>query len=83
MAVVALPDKFRHRRGPTSTQERLKRRFVARNGVIRIFPNCGSALCLTGALLAEQNEIWQERRYLDRDEFAEWAAAGNGNGKPD
>jgi len=40
-------------------------------------------LRLIGALLAEQNETWQERRYLDMDEFAEWAAAraaaGTGN----
>ena len=38
---------------------------------------------LISALLAEQNEIWQERRYLDIAEFAECAAAraaaGNGN----
>jgi hypothetical protein len=27
---------------------------------------------LIGALLAEQNEIWQECRYLGIDEFAEW-----------
>jgi hypothetical protein len=25
-----------------------------------------------GALLAEQNEAWQSRRYLDMDEFNEW-----------
>lgn len=27
-----------------------------------------------GRLLAEQNEIWAERRYLDMDEFREWRA---------
>jgi hypothetical protein len=30
-----------------------------------------SALRLMGALLAEQNEIWQKRGYLGMDEFAE------------
>ena len=25
--------------------------------------------------LAEQNEAWQERKYLDMEEFTEWAAA--------
>ena len=40
--------------------------------MIRIFPNDESALRLIGALLAEQNEAWQERRYLDMDEFNEW-----------
>jgi len=32
-------------------------------------------LRLIGALLAEQNEVWQERKYLDMDEFNEWVAA--------
>jgi transposase-like protein len=51
--------------------------------VIRIFPNDESALRLIGALLAEQNDPWQERKYLDMEEFREWAAdcptAGEGN----
>jgi hypothetical protein len=29
---------------------------------------------LIGALLAETNEQWQARRYLDMDEFNEWFA---------
>jgi hypothetical protein len=32
---------------------------------------------LIGALLAEQNEVWQARRYLDMDEFREWPAEQN------
>jgi transposase-like protein len=40
-----------------------------------VFPNDESALRLIGALLAEQNEVWQERRYLDMDEFEQWKAA--------
>jgi len=27
--------------------------------------------------LAEQNEVWQERKYLDMDEFREWQAVQN------
>jgi transposase-like protein len=46
-----------------------------RERVIRIFPNDESALRLIGALLAEQNEVWQERRYLDMDEFEQWKVA--------
>ena len=46
-----------------------------RERVIRIFPNDESALRLIGALLAEQNETWLERRYLDMQEYHEWAAA--------
>lgn len=64
-------------------QERLNEEIRRRERAIRIFPNDESALRLIGALRAEQNEVWQERKYLDMDEFAEWAAtraaAGDGN----
>ena len=58
-------------------QERLNEEIRRRGRVIRIFPNDESALRLIGALLAEQNEAWAERRYLDMDEFSEWAASRN------
>jgi len=45
-----------------------------RERVIRIFPNDESASRLIGALLAEFNEQWQTRRYLDMDEFNDWLA---------
>ncbi len=83
MAVMALPEKYRRRLRTTNMQERLNEEIRRRERVIRIFPNDESALRLIGALLAEHNETWQERRYLDMDEFAEWAAActaaGEGN----
>jgi transposase-like protein len=41
------------------TNEEIRRREKA----IRIFPNDRSASRLIGALLAEQNEVWQERKY--------------------
>ena len=43
-----------------------------RERVIRIFPNDESALRLMGALLAEFNETWAERLYINMDEFKEW-----------
>jgi putative transposase len=75
MAVMALPEKYRRRLRTTNMQERLNEEIRRRERVIRIFPNDDSALRLIGALLAEQNEVWAERRYLDMDEFAEWAAS--------
>ena len=74
MAVMALPEKYRKRLRSTNMQERLNDEVRRRERVIRIFPNDESALRLIGALLAEQNEVWQERKYLDMDEFNEWAA---------
>ena len=83
MAVMALPEKYRRRLRTTNMQERLNEEIRRRERVIRIFPNDESALRLIGALLAEQNEVWQERKYLDMDEFTEWAvvraAAAEGN----
>ena len=77
MAVMALPEKYRKRLRSTNMQERLNEEVRRRERVIRIFPNDESALRLIGALLAEKNEIWQERKYLDMDEFNDWAALKN------
>lgn len=75
MAVLSLPEKYRQRLRTTNMEERLNEEVRRRERVIRIFPNDASALRLIGALLAEQNEVWQERRYLDMDQFNEWQAA--------
>ena len=75
MAIMALPEKYRKKLRTTNMQERLNEEVRRRERVIRIFPNDESALRLIGALLAEQNEVWQERKYLDMDEFKEWADA--------
>ena len=77
MAIMALPEKYRKRLRTTNMQERLNEEVRRRERVIRIFPNDESALRLIGALLAEKNEVWQERKYLDMDEFNEWVAAQN------
>lgn len=75
MAVMALPEKYRKRLRSTNMQERLNEEIRRRERVIRIFPNDDSALRLIGALLAEHNETWQERKYLDMEEFRERAEA--------
>lgn len=75
MAVMALPKKYRKRLRSTNMQERLNEEVRRRERVIRIFPNDESALRLIGALLAEKNEVWQERKYLDMDEFNDWVTS--------
>lgn len=72
MAIMVLPNKYHKRLRTTNMQERLNEEIRRRERVIRIFPNDESALRLMGALLAEQNEVWQGRRYLEMDEFQEW-----------
>lgn len=56
---IALPEKYRRRLRSTNMQERLNEEIRRRERVIRTFPNDESALSLIGALLAEQNEVWQ------------------------
>lgn len=72
MAVMSSPDKYRKRLRTTNMQERLNGEVKRRTNVIRIFPSDDSVLRLIGALLAETNEQWLTRPYLDRDEFNEW-----------
>lgn len=74
MAVMALPEKYRKRLRTTNMQERLNEEVRRRERVIRIFPNDESAWRLIGTLLAEQNEQWLSRRYLNMDEFNDWLA---------
>ena len=77
LAVLALPEKYRRRLRTTNMQERLNEAIRRRERVIRIFPNDASALRLIGALLAEHNEVWQERLYLDMDEFHRLTGSGS------
>ncbi len=72
MAVMCLPEKYRKRLRSTNMQERLNEEIRRRERVIRVFPNDDSAVRLIGALLAEKAEAWQERVYLDMQEFREW-----------
>ena len=65
----ALPEKYWRRRRTTNLQEWLNEEMHRRERVIRIFPDDESALRLIGALWAEQNEVWQERKYPDMDEL--------------
>ena len=73
--------KYRKRLRTTNMQERLNEEIRRRERVIRIFPNDASALRLIGALLAEKNEVWQEKKYLDMKAFKDWAAARPSAGK--
>lgn len=82
MAVMVLPEKYRKKLRTTNMQERLNEEIRRRERVIRIFPNDESALRMFGALLAEQNEVWQARRYLDMDEFNDWLMEHPGSNEP-
>ena len=71
MSVMALPVRYRKRLRSTNMQERLNQEVRRRERVIRIFPNDEAAFRLIGAVLADINEAWMERVYLDMTELYE------------
>jgi putative transposase len=75
--LFALPEKYRKRLRTTYMQERLNEEVGRRERVIRISPNDQSAMRLVGALLAETNESWAERLYLDMLGYWEWREAAS------
>lgn len=72
LQVMGLPEKYRRRLKSTNLQERLIREMRRRERVISIFPNPESAIRLVGALLVEQHELWQEKKYLDMTDYWLW-----------
>lgn len=81
MAIMTLPVKYRKRLRSTNMLERVNEELRRRERVIRIFPNEEAVLRMMGALLAEYHEQWQERKYLDMDEFNDWVNEQNTNRK--
>ena len=47
-----------------TTQERTNREIKRRSRVVQVFPSTGSLVRLAGAVMCEQDEIWQESRYF-------------------
>lgn len=47
-----------------NVQERTNREIKRRSCVVQVFPSTGSLVRLAGAIMCEQNEIWQESRYF-------------------
>ena len=47
-----------------NVQERTNREIKRRSRVVQVFPSTGSLVRLAGAVMCEQDEIWQESRYF-------------------
>ena len=52
-------------------QERTNREIKRRTKVVQVFPSERSLLRLAGAVLAEQDEIWADKRYFSEERMAE------------
>lgn len=65
MAVLYLPPSMRKKLRTTNMVERLNEEVRRRERVVRVFPNDESAYRLIGAVLADINDAWSERVYLN------------------
>ena len=65
MAVLYLPAAMRKKLRTTNMVERLNEEVRRRERVVRVFPNDDSAYSLIGAVLADINDAWSERIYLN------------------
>ncbi|MCH4081486.1 MAG: IS256 family transposase [Atopobiaceae bacterium] len=55
----------------TNNLERTNREIKRRTKVVQVFPSERSLLRLAGAVLAEQDEIWADKRYFSEERMAE------------
>lgn len=61
---VHFPPTHWKRLRTNNVQERTNREIKRRSRVVQVFPSTGSLVRLAGAVMCEQDEIWQESRYF-------------------
>lgn len=61
-------------------RERTKREIKRRSSVVQAFPSMGTLVRLAGAVIREQDEIWQESRYISKVRMNELCDDGHTRG---
>ena len=61
-------------------QERTNREIKRRSRVVQVFPSTGSLVRLAGAVMREQDEMWQESRYFSESKMGELYDEGRTRG---
>ena len=64
LAYLDFPPTHWKRLRTNNVQERTNREVKRRTRVVQVFPSTGSLVPLAGAVMCEQDEIWQESRYF-------------------
>lgn len=64
LAYLDFPPAHWKRLRTNNAQERTNREIKRRSRVEQVFPSTGSLVCLAGAVMCEQDEVWQESRYF-------------------
>lgn len=65
LAYLAFPHEHRVRVRTNNVQERANREIKRRTDSVQVFPSTASMIRLVGAVLADMNEEWAVRRFMD------------------
>ena len=71
LAYLDFPPTHWKRLRTNNVQERTNREIKRRSRVVQVFPSTGSLVRLAGAVMCEQDEIWQESRYFSEAKMRE------------
>ena len=80
LACLDLPPSHRKRLRADNVQERANREIKRRPRVVQVFPPTASPVRLAGAVMCEQDEIWQGSRYFSEARMNELYDEGRGRG---
>lgn len=80
LACLDLPPSRRKRLRADNVQERANREIKRRSRVAQVFPSTASPAKLAGAVMCEQDEIWQGSRYFSETKMNELYDEGRARG---
>lgn len=76
LAYLDFPPTHWKRLRTNNVQERTNREIKRRSRVVQVFPSTGSLVRLAGAVMCEQDEVWQESRYFSEARMNELTTRG-------
>ena len=79
-AYLDFPQVHWKRLRTNNVQERTNREIKRRSLVVQVFPSTGSLVRIAGAVMCEQDEMWQESRYFSEAKMGELYDEGRTRG---